>query len=78
MFTIGTIVSTLGTLALNAPSFIALGVDLVDAFNKGKALIESDTASTPEERAAAMAEISALESQRDSALEALRLQAPNS
>jgi hypothetical protein len=78
MFTVGTIVSTLGTLVLNAPSFIALGVDLVDAFDKGKALISSDTASTAEERAAALAEIASMEVQRDEALEALRLQAPNS
>ena len=78
MFTVGTIVSALGTLAVNAPSFIALGVDLVDAFEKGKVLITSDTTSTPEERAAALAEIASMEGQRDAALEALRLQAPNS
>jgi hypothetical protein len=78
MFTLGSIVSALGALVAQAPSFIALGVDLVDAFDKGKALISSNTASTPAERAAALAEVADLEVQRDVALEELRKAAPNS
>lgn len=78
MFTLATIVSALGMLATNAPSFIALGVDVVDAFDKGKALISSDTASTPEERATALAAVAASETTRDAALAALKLAAPDS
>lgn len=72
MFTLATIVSSLGMLATNAPAFVALGVDLVDAFDKGKTLIASHTASTPEERVAAWNKISDLELQRDARLEELR------
>lgn len=78
MFTLSTIVSALGLLAANASTFTALGADVVGLFEKGKSLVGSDTASTPEERAAALAEIADLESQRDAALEALRQQVPNS
>lgn len=78
MLSITTIVSALGVLVANAPAFMALGVDIVDVFQKGKAMVASDTASTPTERAAAMMEIEALEDQRDAALEALRRAAPNS
>ena len=59
-------------------SVVGIGVDIVDAFNKGKALITSDTASSPTERETALAEIADLEVQRDAALEELRRQAPNS
>lgn len=78
MFTLSSIVSTLALIAANMPAFIALGADVIGLFEKGKELISSDTASTPEERASALSEIADLESQRDAALEALRQQAPNS
>lgn len=78
MFTIASIVSALGYVVANYQTFVDLGVDVVDVFSKGKALVTSDTASTPEERAAAMVEIEGLEAQRDARLEELRVQAPNS
>lgn len=78
MLSLAGILAAVGALVAQAPAFVALGIDIVDAFGKAKALIAGDTASTPEERAAAMTEIEALEAQRDARLEELRLQAPNS
>lgn len=75
---IAIVLAALSALVTNAPAFIALGADVVDLFDKGKALISSDTASTPAERAAALSEIEGLEAQRDARLEELRVQAPNS
>ena len=78
MLAIGSIVEALQALVTYGPALAAMGADVVDLFDKGKALVSSDTASTPEERAAAMAEIAGLEAQRDARLEELRTQAPNS
>ncbi len=74
---IATIVSALGYVVANYQTFIDLGADVVDMFDKGKALVTSDEASTPEERDAALAEIADLEARRDARLEELRQQAPN-
>lgn len=78
MFTLASVVSALGYAVANYQTFAALGADFVDMFDKGKAIVTSHTASTPEERAAALAEIAGLEAQRDARLEELRQQAPNS
>lgn len=78
MFTLATILAALTAVTTNAPAFIGLGVDIVALFEKGKALITSDTASTAAERAVALAEIETLEAQRDARLEELRQQAPAS
>lgn len=75
---ISIVLAALTAVTTNLPAFMALGADVVGMFDKGKALIASDTASTPDVQAAALAEIATLEAQRDARLEELRQQAPNS
>lgn len=78
MITLTSIMALLTTAIANAPAFEALGGDIADMISKGKALVSSDTASTPEERATALAEIDDLESQFAAGLAVLQQQAPNS
>lgn len=78
MITLASVISLITTLVANADTFVALGGDFEDMFSKGDALINSDTASTPEERAAANATMADLRRQRDARLEELRQQAPKS
>lgn len=78
MMTIASIVSILSMVASNASAFEALGVDLADIFAKGKALVSTDTASTPAERADALVAIEALQDERDAALAVLAQKAPGS
>jgi hypothetical protein len=78
LISIATIVAGITAVATNIPAFVALGVDVADVIDKGKALVSSDTASTPEERAAALAEIEGLQGQLAAGLAVLEQQAPNS
>ena len=75
---ITTVLSVLGFVSANLPMFIALGTDVVDMFDKGTALVSSDTTSTPAERDAAVAEIAGMRAQFADRLEELRQQAPSS
>ena len=72
------VLSGLKLIMTNLPAFTALGIDLVEVFDRSKAIVTGDTTSTPAEREAALAEIVSMEAQRDARLEELRLLAPNS
>jgi hypothetical protein len=75
---IAAVLSILTMAVTNAPAFLALGVDVADMFTKGTALVSSDVASTPEERAAALATIEGLQAQFDARMVELKQTAPNS
>lgn len=76
--TLAAILAALAAAVTHADAFMALGVSFVDLFDKSKALVTSHTASTPDERAAAMLVIEDLEAKRDARLDELGRLAPNS
>lgn len=78
MFTIGSVVSVLGMVASNIPAFIALGSDVIDMFDRGEALVSSDTTLTGDERKALLDSIADLRNQIDARIAELKLQAPDS
>ena len=78
MIAVSSILAILSAVATNAPAFVALGGDILDMFDKGKALVSSDTASTPEERAEALSTIEGLQAQFTARLSELEQTAPHS
>ena len=72
------VMSGLNLIMTNLPAFEALGLDLVEVFDRSKAIVTGDTTSTPAEREAALSEIASMEVQRDARLAELGRIAPNS